>query len=444
MAISYLGISHQSIFVLIIALIFWLVWFTLIILITLPKTDQLLHNHSLLFKRTAVICFFTLIIFTLIEITFLSTYGLGVVNGEKLNEIMPGLQTNIDNVFTYNDSAALCHQAVQNTIDGHNPYAKSNIAEAIVEFNVPVANITPLRQGKLAEAFPYPEEEKLEKIWQEAINSNGSIPEELESKLNYPAGSIIMSIPFFLMGLDDVRIIGFLFFLPVLIYATFKTPKHLRFILIAAIFVSLELWSSWINGGAGVFVFPFMLLAWMLWKKQTYLSALFMGLAISMKQIAWFFLIFYIILILKTMGIRKLFTVIFILASAFLAINIPFIIEEPKLWITSIFAPVLDNLFPLGVGVVSFVTAGFIDIQSPLIFTIMEIIVLLSAAIWYFYNCRCYPYTGLVLAGIPLFFAWRSLPAYFLYIDIIILLVIIINEYSSKAMIQSSKPLQII
>ncbi|UCE98312.1 MAG: hypothetical protein JSV74_03030 [Dehalococcoidia bacterium] len=380
----------------------------------------------------------------MIEITFLSTYGLGAVNGEKLNNIMPGLQTNIDNVFTYNDSAALCHQAVQNTLDGYNPYEKSNIAKAIVEFNVPVDNITPLRQGEFAEAFPYPEKEKLDEIWQEAINSSGDIPEELESKLNYPAGGIVMSIPFFLIGLDDVRIIGFLYFLPALFYAILKTPKHLRFILAAAILVSLEFWSSWINGGAGVFVFPFMLLAWILWKKQTNLSALFMGLAISMKQIAWFFLIFYLILIMKTMGIRKLFVVTFILAFAFLAINIPFIIDEPELWVNSIFAPVLDNLFPLGVGIISFISTGFIDIQSPVIFTIMEIIVLLIAAIWYFYNCRRYPYTGLVLALIPLFFAWRSLPAYFLYIDIIILTVIIINEYASKAITQSNKPLSII
>ena len=166
------------------------------------------------------------------------------------------------------------------------------------------------------------------------------------------------------------------------------------------------------------------------WRKHLLLSALFMGLAISMKQLAWFFLIFYIILILRTMGLRKLLGVMVIIAGVFLAINLPFILNDPKLWITSIFAPVTDNLFQLGVGIVSFVTAGIIEIQSPLIFAVMEITILVCAVIWYLYYCPRYPYTGLILALIPLFFAWRSLPAYFLYVDIIILAVIIINEYS--------------
>ncbi len=432
MAISYLGIAHHSLFLLIIGIIIWLTWFTAVTLIALPKTDQFLQKQLRWLKRVTVVIFFALLIFGLVETAFLFTYSSGALSNDKLDRIMPGLETKIDNVFIYNDSAALCHQAVENTIDGHNPYAESNIAEAIIKFNVPVDNITPLRQGRFAEAFPYPERDELEEVWQEAVNSTNNVPEEFESKLNYPAGSIVLSAPFFLVGLDDIRIIGLLYILPVLFYVAFQPPRHLRIILAAAILVSLELWSSWINGGAGVFVLPFMLLAWILWRKHLLLSALFMGLAISMKQLAWFFLIFYIILILRTMGLRKLLWVMVIIAGVFLAINLPFIINDPKLWINSIFAPMTDNLFPFGVGIVSFVTAGFIEIQSSLIFTTMEIAIAVCAIIWYLYYCPRYPYTGLVLAIIPLFFAWRSLPAYFLYVDIIVLAAIIINEYSSK------------
>ena len=430
MAISYLGIAHHSLFLLIIGVIIWLTWFTVIILIALPKTDQFLQNQLRWLKRATVVIFFALLLMGLIEITFLSAFSSGVLDNDKLDRIMPELETKINNVFIYNDSAALCHQAVENTIDGQNPYAESNIVEAIIKFNVPVDSITPLRQGRFAEAFPYPEKDELEEVYQEAINSNNNVPEEFESKLNYPTGSIFLSVPFFLVGLDDMRIIAILYILPVLFYVVFQAPRHLRIILAVAILVSIELWSSLANGGAGFLVFPFMLLAWILWKKHLLLSALFMGLAISMKQLAWFFLIFYIILILRTMGLRKLLGVMVIIAGVFLAINLPFMLDDPNVWITSIFAPVTDNLFPLGVGIVSFVTAGFIDIQSPLIFTIMEVTILVCATIWYLYYCPRYPYTGLILALIPLFFAWRSLPAYFLYVDIIILAVIIINEYS--------------
>jgi hypothetical protein len=436
MAISYLGIAHHSLFLLIIGVIIWLTWFTVIILVALPKTDQFLQNQLRWLKRATVVIFFTLLLLGLVEIAFLSAVGSGALSNDWLDRIMPGLETKIDDVFIYNDSAALCHQAVENTIDGHNPYAESNIVEAIIKFNIPVDNVTPLRQGRFAEAFPYPEKDELEEVWQEAINSNDNVPEEFESKLNYPAGSIVLSAPFFLIGLDDIRIIGFLYILPVLFYVVFQAPRHLRIILAVAILVSLDLWSSLINGGAGFLVFPFVLLTWILWRKHLLLSALFMGLAISMKQLAWFFLIFYIILILRTMGLRKLLWVMVIIAGVFLAINLPFMLDDPKLWITSIFAPVTDNLFPLGVGIVSFVTAGIIEIQSPLIFTVMEITILVCAVIWYLYYCPRYPYTGLILALIPLFFAWRSLTAYFLYVDIIILAAIIINEYSSKVSTQ--------
>jgi uncharacterized membrane protein len=140
--------------------------------------------------------------------------------------------------------------------------------------------------------------------------------------------------------------------------------------------------------------------------------------------------------------LKKLLGVMVIVAGVFLAINLPFMLDDPELWISSIFAPVIDNLFPFGIGIVSFVTAGFIEIQSPVVFAVMEITILVCAVIWYFYYCPRYPYTGLILAVIPLFFAWRSLPAYFLYVDIIILSAIIINEYGSKISRQSeSQPL---
>jgi hypothetical protein len=442
MAISYLGIAHHSLLLLIIGIIIWLTWFTTIILIALPKTDYFLKNQLRRLKLAAVVIFCILLIIGLGEIAILSAVGSGALDHDKLDRVMPGLGIMLDDVFTYNDSTALCHQAVENIIDGHNPYAESNIVEALIKFNIPVDDITPLRQGRFAEAFPYPEKDELEEVWKDAINYNDIVPDEFESKLNYPTGSIVLSAPFFLAGLDDMSIIGILWILPILIYVVFKAPRHLRIILAVAILVSIELWNSLIDGGAGVFILPFMLLAWILWKKHLLLSALFMGLAISMKQVAWFFLIFYIILILRTMGLKKLLGVMAIVSGVFLAINLPFILDDPELWISSIFAPVIDNLFPFGIGIVSFVTAGFIEIQSPVVFAVMEITILVCAVIWYFYYCPRYPYTGLILAVIPLFFAWRSLPAYFLYVDIIILSAIIINEYGSKISRQSeSQPL---
>jgi hypothetical protein len=96
-------------------------------------------------------------------------------------------------------------------------------------------------------------------------------------------------------------------------------------------------------------------------------------------------------------------------------------------------APVIDELFPLGVGIITLVTGGVLDIQSPLLFTIIELLIGITAIVWYYHNCLRFPHTGPLLAVLPLFFAWRSLWPYFFYCDIIILASIIIEDYGSKA-----------
>jgi uncharacterized membrane protein len=116
----------------------------------------------------------------------------------------------------------------------------------------------------------------------------------------------------------------------------------------------------------------------------------------------------------------------------FAATNAPFIINDPELWYTSVLAPIAKDMFPLGVGLVTPVISGLIDIWSSAVFSILECLVLLTGIIWYFKNCEKYPQTGPLLAVFPLFFAWRSLWPYFFYFDIIILASILITEYSGK------------
>jgi uncharacterized membrane protein len=153
--------------------------------------------------------------------------------------------------------------------------------------------------------------------------------------------------------------------------------------------------------------------------------------AVATKQVAWFFMPFYLILILRTMGVKKMLLALAAVAAVFMAANAPFIISDSHLWLTSLIAPMTDDLFPLGVGVISLVSGGVLDIQSSLVFSLLEVLVGGLAVIWYFRNCRRYPHSGPLLAIIPLFFAWRSLWPYFFYADIIILAAIIVDEYAA-------------
>ena len=129
---------------------------------------------------------------------------------------------------------------------------------------------------------------------------------------------------------------------------------------------------------------------------------------------------------------RKVIPVIGIVSILFLAMNLPFFIGNPVLWIQSIFAPMTDPMFPLGVGIVTIVTGELVNIQSSLPFTVIELSALITSVIWYTRNCRRYPNTGPILAILPLFFAWRSLWPYFFYTNIIALAGILANEYGNN------------
>jgi uncharacterized membrane protein len=158
-----------------------------------------------------------------------------------------------------------------------------------------------------------------------------------------------------------------------------------------------------------------------------------MGVAIAAKQVAWFFLPFYVLLILRTDGFKKAASTLAIAAGVFAAFNLPFVILNPVAWLESVAAPVRDAMFPGGVGIVTLVSSGLVHITSPAIFSVLEGAAFVAALLWYYRNCRRYPHTALVLALLPFFFAWRSMWNYFYYADIVLLAVILIEAQSTPA-----------
>ncbi|MFC1865839.1 hypothetical protein ACFLYB_03910 [Chloroflexota bacterium] len=438
---SYAGYFLKNPVLLVSGIIVWLIWFAVLLLIAIPATDQFLRKQMRRLKPAAMTIFIILLLAGIIEIIGLSVINTGVFQDRHPKGRISELIATIDDAFVYNDSTALTQQATENFLDGKNPYAEANIISAMEGANGSYNKVTPLREGRFGEIFPYPETEEIERLWQEAVNNPASVPAEFETRLNYPAGSFLLAAPFFLLGVDNLRVVNLIYALPILAYVVIRAPRNLRVFLIAFLLVSLEIWNLLASGGAGFLAFLFLLLAWLLPRKHLWLSALCMGVAIATKQIAWFFLPFYIIFIFKNMDTKKMLSVLAIVAAVFLAVNAQFIISDPKLWMSSVLAPMTGNLFPWGIGIVSLVSGGVFEIQSPLVFSVLQIIVCVSALVWYFNNCLRYPNSGLLLAVLPLFFAWRSLWAYFFYIDIIILASVIINEYRFKAPAQPAAAL---
>ena len=191
----------------------------------------------------------------------------------------------------------------------------------------------------------------------------------------------LLPAPFIWMGISDLRFVYLILLVPALAYVIFRVPGKFRIFFIIALVASLEIWNSIAAGETGLLIFPFILLAWILYKKNLWMSALFMAIAVSTKQITWFLLPFYLILIFRTAGWRQLMAVSAVIGGVFIAVNAWFIAGDPRLWLTSILAPVIDDMFPLGVGFISLVSGGVLDVRSPTIFSLVEFSILVGSLV---------------------------------------------------------------
>jgi hypothetical protein len=428
-AISSLGLVTANPAILITGSVILAVWFIIIFAGVLPRTDTNFSNRIVQLKRGALIIF--VFLFTL---GLLATAAIGIavprleenqnISGD-LRQLMSGMQRD----YEYSDGAALSQQAVDNLLNGQNPYAHANIVQAFLKYQGGYDSVTALRAGTLSQVFPAPSDSQLKQMWANAIQTPSQVPPEIESRVCYPAGSFLLPAPFIFLGVTDIRVVYAIFFLAGLAYAIWVIPKQKRFLFIGVVLISLELWNSMFAGGEpNNLCFPLLLIAWLALNRNMWLSAISMGLAVATRQTAWFFLPFYLILVFRTLGTKKLLTVLSIIAGLFLVTNLPFIIADSKLWLNSVTSPMTDPMFPTGGGLITLVTSGLINIQSTLPFTALEMVAFTAAVLWYFKYCKRYPQTGPILAIVPLFFAWRSMFPYFFYVDIIVLAYILVND----------------
>jgi uncharacterized membrane protein len=287
--------------------------------------------------------------------------------------------------------------------------------------------------GTLSDVFPYPSESQLRQLYDEAERSPQEVPIELESQLNYPAGVFLLAAPFFWVGIHNFRWIVAIFLFAALAYGFWHTPKKYRLVFIGAALASLELWFSLLKGTTELMVFPFLVAGWCMLPRRPMWALFLIGIAAATKQIAWFFIPFALVFTYSNWGLKRSIQGLAIIIAVFAAFNLPFIVVNPDAWFSSIFAPIKSTFFPIGIGLATMAESGVVGPGSAPFFAAMEAAVFLGSIIWYFFKVRRYPYAGVLLSILPLFFAWRSLFYYFYFIDII-LLVFILNEIDRKSL----------
>jgi hypothetical protein len=389
----------------------WLLWFLLVFLMAIPATDNLLRSYVTKLRWGAMLVIAFLVLASIGEIAAIQVVNAGVTDE-------PDVPDRVNSAFTYGDDTASIHQAAENLLGGGNPYTNFDMLEAIDKYEMPVTRVTPLQQGAFTDAFPLPTDEQMEAVEERARAANDPDPPEFLSKLCYPAGAFVFVTPFVGMGMEDIRIFYVLCVLVMAAVIFWKCPNVLRPLVVIVFATNIMLWNDVAGGRTDIFYVLLILLGWT-WRRHLLLSAVLMGLAAATKQMAWVFVLFYLALQLREMGLKQSLKLAGLIAGTFLAVNIPFLIDAPKVWLDGILAEAMEPYFPRGVGLSVFSVAGMLPAEKGL-FLVLEIIALIGALVWYYFKCLKYPHVGLLLAVLPFFFNWHSDARYLYFAPLLI------------------------
>jgi uncharacterized membrane protein len=309
-----------------------------------------------------------------------------------------------------NDGTSIDMNAAILLTQGDNPYVDSNILSVVRRFSILPIWTTPLRQGQFASSVNYPTPEQLGSVLAQDLKS-GNAP-EFESKVSYPAFSFLSLLPFVLLKTNNALPLYLICYFLIVFIGWKKVRSEMRPWLLLIALANVSMLTSVLNGNADILDILLILLAWLL-RDARWWSIIFLGLAFATKQLAWFFIPFYAILIWRDFNLRETIGRLSVAGCLALAINLPFIVWNPHAWLAGVLAPIADPMYPLGVGLVALSSTPLLPILPAVVYTALEALAMLFCISWYWRICKSRPEAAMLLAVLPLFFALRSLPSYF-------------------------------
>jgi hypothetical protein len=309
-----------------------------------------------------------------------------------------------------NDGTSLDANAAILLVEGEDPYTDSNIPQLVRRFNLLPQWTTPLREGQFANRLNYPTTAELQSVLDTSLKT-GSVP-ELEAKVSYPALSFLTLVPFALIQNYNVLPFYLICYVLIVFIAWKSVRRELRPWVLLLSMANVPMWSSTMGGNLDVLYTLFLIVSWIK-RDMRWVSAIFFGLALATKQLSWYFVPFYGIMLLRHYGWKECIQRLAIAGSIALVINLPFIMWDYHTWFAGIMAPVADPMFPMGVGLISLSTSHLLPYYPTWVYTILELGGWLGTSIWYWRVCKQRPEAAWLFAIMPIFLAWRSLSSYF-------------------------------
>ncbi len=318
-------------------------------------------------------------------------------------------QRSSDATTYHNDAIALNECAARLLLDGRDPYAELDVFTCYARLGIGPDRTTPLRQGFFARDGAYPTDDELDTVW--AIRSHESPSNiEFESKPSYPALSFVLLVPFVALGIDTNILYILCLFATMALVLVRATPGVRPFVL-TGLLGAASLAAFTVSGGADL-LFALPLVAAWLWRERGW-SGIAFGIACAIKQIAWFFALFYLLATAHRLGPKVAVRRAFEIAAVVAVTNLPFVLDNAGAWLRGVSAPVADPMFPRGAGLIFLAIDGVLPLWPPFVYTGLEMTAFAACLAVAWRSRRTSPDLGVVLALVPLFFAYRSLFSYF-------------------------------
>ena len=319
----------------------------------------------------------------------------------------PPSQTYQSDVLAFSDTDARL------VLAGRNPYT-SDAAFWSVAGRFPLAQMTPLRQGELAHAEDYPPLQWLRHAAQRAAADPAERPAIFDPGTlhSYPALSFLLDVPLLAAGIANVLVLNLLIYCALFGWLVWQAPVGWRH------WAALAAASGLITVGASLFMdtevicVAFVLLAWH-YRQRVMLSAALLGLGCAFKQYVWFFAPFLLLDVLLRDGWRPTTRYAAVAVGAFLVPNLPYIAASPAAWWQSLWLPMADRLFPTGTGLIALSTGHLLPYGPQQLYAALEGAALVCALVYFARHRAQLGDSVLLLALVPLFFAFRSLAPYF-------------------------------
>ncbi|HZP96125.1 MAG TPA: hypothetical protein VFC31_07315 [Candidatus Limnocylindria bacterium] len=308
----------------------------------------------------------------------------------------------------HNDAIALNECAARLFLAGRDPYASLDIFDCYARASIGPDRTTPLRRGVFADVTVYPTDDQLDAAWSLRMRDGGNV--EFVSRPSYPSLSFLLILPFVALGLDTnyVYLACLLAAMAVLVR---RAPSGLRPFVLTGLLGSASLVAFTVGGSSDLLYALPLTIAWL--ERDRLRGALAFGIAASVKQIAWFSAPFFLIATLATGGWRTALRQAGVALLVFAATNLPFIAWHPADWLAGVLTPVVAPMFPRGAGIVFLGTSGGFPLLPATAYLAMEALATLVCLAIAWRARRTSPELGIVLAFVPLYFAWRSLFSYF-------------------------------